>query len=169
MSGGNTYELQSLRGVSPVDDGEISGHPHPHPLGGGGVNSGSHNHNNGKVGSPEQTRLGSSLRSRLVENSWALELLAWCFAAVTFAILIAVLAVFNGKPRSHWHSSISVNTLVNLLTTIASTALIFPVASCIAQLRWLWLRKKEQSVAGLQSFGNGPVDIFVMIFKHPKM
>ncbi|KAL8748975.1 MAG: hypothetical protein Q9199_007966, partial [Rusavskia elegans] len=169
MSGGNTYELQSLRGVSPVDDGEISVHPHPHPLGGGGVNSGSHNHNNGKVGSPDQTRLGSSLRSRLVENSWALELLAWCFAAVTFAILYAVLRVFNGKPLSHWNSSISVNTLVTLLTTIASTALIFPVASCIAQLRWLWLRKKEQSVAGLQSFGNGPVDIFVMIFKHPRM
>lgn len=169
MSAGNTYELQSLRGVSPVDDGEISVHPHPHPLGGGGVNSGSHNHNNGKVGSPEQTRLGSSLRSRLVEKSWALELLAWCFAAVTFAILIAVLLAFQGKPESHWNSSISVNTLVNLLTTIASTALIFPVASCIAQLRWLWLRKKEQSVAGLQSFGNGPVDIFVMIFKHPKM
>lgn len=168
MSVGSALELQSLRGVSPFDDDEMSGHPHFHPLGVDGVSSGSHDYNDGKVGPPEQIRLGSSLRSRLVEKSWALELLAWCFAAVTLATLIAVLKVFNGKPLSHWNSSITINTLVNVLTTISSTALTSPVASCVAQLRWLWLRK-ERSVAGLQSFGNGPVDIFVMIFKHPKM
>lgn len=139
---GNTHELQALRSVSPVFD---QTRVRPRSL-------------SGKLGSqyedigPEQPRLGLSLRSRLVEESWALEVLAWCFAAVTLVILIAVLAVFNRKPQRQWHSGITVNTLVNVLTTIASTALIFPVASSIAQLRWLWLRKKKQSVADFESF-----------------
>lgn len=110
-----------------------------------------------------------SIYSRLVGSSWALEVLAWMLAAITLIILITVLTVFNGKPLSHWHSGVSVNTLVNVLTTIASIALIFPVASGIAQIRWLWLAKQASPVADIESFGAGPIDIFVMLWKHPTM
>ncbi|KAL9105116.1 MAG: hypothetical protein Q9163_000034 [Psora crenata] len=172
---GNPHELQSLRSLSPVS----SQHPAAHDAGPSASGSEFENTNarhrysskltaqtRGITGHGQnQPRL--SLHTRLVENSWALEVLAWLLGAGTLAILIIVLAVFNGKPLCHWHSSISVNTLVNVLTTIASTALIFPVASSIAQLRWLWLRKKERSVADFDSFGAGPVTMFVMVFKHP--
>jgi len=110
-----------------------------------------------------------SFYSRLVESSWTLEVLAWILAAAALVILIAVLAVFNGKSLSHWHSGVSINTLVNVLTTIASVALIFPVASGIAQMRWLWLAKGQSPVADIESFGSGPIDIFVMLWKHPTM
>lgn len=75
-----------------------------------------------------------SLRSRFFRPSWTLEILAWLLGAVTLAILIIALAIYNKNPLSRWHSNVSVNTVVNALTTIASTALIFPVASAIAQL-----------------------------------
>lgn len=116
-----------------------------------------------------QKKTRPSLYSRCVQYAWALEFLAWLFGAVTLTILIIVLGFFNGKPLREWNSSISVNTLVNVLTTIASTALIFPVTSAIAQLKWLWLQKKTRSVADFDSFGAGPVDIFVMVSKHPKV
>ena len=70
---------------------------------------------------------------------------------------------------SKWHSGVSINTLVNVLTTIASTALIYPVTSSIAQSRWLWLRLQARPLSGLESFGAGPVDVFLMVFKHPTM
>lgn len=110
-----------------------------------------------------------SYYSRLIQRSWVLEILAWLLAAITLTILIIVLATFDGKPLSHWHSSISVNTLVNVLTTSASIALTFPVASSIAQLRWLWLGKEETRIADIESFGAGPIDVFVMVWKHPTM
>ena len=156
---GNPYELQSLRSISPVSQ-DTNARLHPFSTD-AAQKQGIIDHGQ------KQPRL--SLYSRFVENAWALEFLAWLFGAVTLAILIIVLGVFNGKPLSRWHSSISVNTLVNVLTTIASTALIFPVTSAIAQLRWLWLQKKTRSVADFDSFGAGPVDMFVMVFKHPKV
>ncbi|KAL8716979.1 MAG: hypothetical protein Q9225_005740 [Loekoesia sp. 1 TL-2023] len=159
---GNLLELQSLRSLSPVS----SQHPVVHaadPSLSGTPLAQSYEIIGNKSNQPKP-----SLYTRLAEDSWALEILAWLLGVVTPAILIIVLAVFNGKPLSHWHSSVSVNTLVNALTTIASTALIFPIASSIAQLRWLWLQKKERVVANFDSFGAGPIATFVMVFKHPK-
>ena len=114
-------------------------------------------------------KFSSSSYSHLIGSSWALEVLAWISAATTLTILIIVLALFDGKPLNHWHSNVTLNTLVNVLTTIASIALIFPVASGIAQMRWLWLAKKASPVADIESFGAGPIDIFVMLWKHPTM
>ena len=115
------------------------------------------------------TQSNPSTYSCLIGSSWVLEVLAWILAAITLIILIIVLTVFNGKPLSNWHSGVSVNTLVNVLTTIASIALIFPVASGIAQIRWLWLAKQASPVADIESFGAGPIDIFMMLWKHPTM
>ena len=108
-----------------------------------------------------------SSHSRAGNNSWTRELLAWALAALALMILIIVLAIYNNKPLDNWHSSVSVNTLVNVLTTIASIALIYPVASAIAQMRWISLAKRESAVADMESFGSGPIDIIVMIWKHP--
>ena len=155
---GDPHELQPLRSIFPVSQ-DTNVRPHPFSTNAA--------QKQGRVGHKrKQARL--SLYSRFVENSWALEFLAWLFGAVTLTILVIVLGVFNGKPLSRWHSNISVNTLVNVLTTSSSTALIFPVTSSILQLRWLWLQKKTRSVADFDSFGAGPVEIFVMVFKHPK-
>ncbi|KAL9629941.1 MAG: hypothetical protein Q9164_006653 [Protoblastenia rupestris] len=139
---GNPHELQSLRSISPVSQ-DTNARPHPFSTDAA--------QKQGIIGQGQkQPRL--SLYCRFVENSWALEFLAWLFGALTLVILIIVLRVFNGKPLNRWNSSISVNTLVNVLTTIASTALIFPVTSATAQLRWLWLQKKARSVADFDSF-----------------
>ena len=109
------------------------------------------------------------LFSRFVKSTWTFEILSWLFGALTLAILIVILATFNKRPLRDWKSSITVNTLINALTTIASTALIFPIASSIAQLRWIWLQKKERVITDLDSFSSGPLDVFFMVYKHSKM
>ena len=173
---GNLHELQSLRSLSAISSQHLAVHDADPSASGTEFENAEprHRHFSTPVAQTYET-IGNkpfqpkpSLRTRLVQNSWALEILAWLLGAVTLAILIIVLASFNKKPLSHWHSSVSVNTLVNALTTTASTALIFPIASSIAQLRWIWLRKKERVVADFDSFGTGPIDTFIMVFKHPK-
>ena len=176
--GNNPGESHSLRSLSPsysahpaVPDADFSA------IGTDFENTHTrHRHSNASrghayeiIGHDPIQRSKASPYNRLADDSWALEIFAWLLGAVTLAILITVLAVFNTKPLSQWNSSVSVNTLVNVLTTISSTALIFPIGSSIAQLRWLWLRRKERVLADFDSFGPGPVQVFVMVFKHPKM
>ncbi|KAL8760621.1 MAG: hypothetical protein Q9184_003202 [Pyrenodesmia sp. 2 TL-2023] len=108
-----------------------------------------------------------SLRSRFFRPSWTLEILSWLLGAVTLAILIIALAIYNKTPLSRWHSNVSVNTVVNILTTIASIALIFPVASAIAQLGWLHMSEQQRPLSDLETFGAGPITMLVMVFKHP--
>ncbi|KAL8710173.1 MAG: hypothetical protein Q9220_005256 [cf. Caloplaca sp. 1 TL-2023] len=152
-------ELHSLRSLSPVSrdvSSQAAGHgTHQYPSTYDDPNS------------PHLEGSSGKLRTRSGKRSWSLELLAWLVGAVTLAILIVALAVFNGKALGRWHSSVSVNTLVNVLTTIASTALIFPVASAIAQLGWLHLSEQQRPLSDLETFGSGPITIFTMIAKHP--
>lgn len=116
---------------------------------------------------PAIPRSKTSLRDCLAITSWSLEILAWLFAAVSLVVLIIVLIHYNGKPLGAWHSKVTPNTLVNILTTIGSTALIFPLTSCIAQMRWLWMQKKERRVVDMETFGSGPIDSLMMLLKHP--
>ncbi|KAI9723508.1 MAG: hypothetical protein M1835_003929, partial [Candelina submexicana] len=67
-----------------------------------------------------------SFYNRLDTSSWSLEILSWLLAAVSLAVLIIVLASFRGKPLSQWHSGITPNTVLTMLTTLGATALIFP-------------------------------------------
>ena len=123
--------------------------------------------NLGEVGHGRRRQTFSNMYR--LPGPWIWEILAWVLAAISLAILIIVLALFNQKPLSHWHSGVSVNTLINVLTTISSLALIFPVASGIAQMKWLWLQHAKRPLAGIESFGAGPIEVFNMLRKHPKM
>ena len=168
----SSHELHPLRGVSPTSSQQPAPGEDTFRTSGRFTKSISprHSSDNPFVESNEPAKSKDSIslsRPRLGNNSWARELLAWALAALALIILIIVLAIYNGQPLDDWHSSVSVNTLVNVLTTIASIALIYPVASAIAQMRWLSLAKRESPVADMESFGSGPIDIVVMMWKHP--
>lgn len=168
----SSYELHSLRGISPTSSQQPAlGEDTPRTSGCFTKSiSPRHSSDNPFVESNESANSKypiSSSRPRLGNNSWTRELLAWALAALALMILITVLAIYNGNPLDDWNSSVSVNTLINVLTTIASIALIYPVASAIAQMRWLSVAKRESPVADMESFGSGPIDIVVMIWKHP--
>ena len=168
----SSHELHSLTGVSPISSQQPAPSKDTSRTSGRFIKSESPRHSSDYsfVESKELARfkdLISSSRPRLGKNSWTRELLAWALAAIALMILIIVLATYNGKPLDDWHSGVSINTLVNVLTTIASIALIYPVASAIAQMRWLSLAKRESPVADMESFGSGPIDIVVMVWKHP--
>ena len=56
-------------------------------------------------------------------------------AMLSTVIILVVLAVFRKQPISHWHSNITLNTLVNVVSQIAQTAILVAVAACISHLK----------------------------------
>ncbi|KAF2136588.1 uncharacterized protein K452DRAFT_237227 [Aplosporella prunicola CBS 121167] len=106
-------------------------------------------------------------RRRWVKEWWFWEI-GGCFLSVGCMVTIIVLLRFDEKPRSQWKLSISPNTLVSTLTTIAKTALLLPVAECLTQLKWRHFSLQSHPLADVESFdaaSRGPWGAFVFPWK----
>lgn len=98
---------------------------------------------------------------------WSWELaslgLATCFTALT----IAILSYMHDKPQSHWKLSIAPNSLVAVFSTLAKSALLFPLAECIGQLKWHY-HEGARALSEIDEFdraGRGPWGACTFIVK----
>lgn len=108
--------------------------------------------------------------TRNLDDNWTLEILCWLLALVSLAIILIVLGKFNNQPLNNWHSGLSLNTLINVVSQIAQTAVFVPVAASISQLKWIWY-SKSRPVGEMKDFdkaSRGPIDSLWLIVKHPK-
>ncbi|KAL9041872.1 MAG: hypothetical protein Q9214_003960 [Letrouitia sp. 1 TL-2023] len=109
------------------------------------------------------------LIARLFDDTWAQELLCWLLALISLLVIIIVVAIFNGQPLQKWHSGLTLNTLINVVSQIAQTAVIVPVAASISQLKWIWFHKKK-AIGDMKPFdeaSRGPISSIMLILKHP--
>lgn len=104
-----------------------------------------------------------ALDVRTVTNSWSFEIFSWLLATVSTVILLIVLATFRHRPVSHWHSNVSLNTVVNVVSQIAQTAILVPVAACISQLKWLWARK-DAKLLDIEDINDARGGLFSSLF-----
>jgi hypothetical protein len=84
---------------------------------------------------------------------WKWELFTWALGTVALASIIVLLAIFANKPLEKWKSKLSINTMVSALSQVAQSALAVPLASCVGQLKWIWLREHRQA-ADLERFDD---------------
>ncbi|MCJ1475704.1 hypothetical protein MMC13_004367 [Lambiella insularis] len=84
-----------------------------------------------------------SIYDRYFQDSWWLEFLSWLAATVMLLALLVLLAKFNGKSLSEWHSNLSLNTIIAVVSQLVQAVLIVPIGSCLSQLQWLWYRNKK--------------------------
>ncbi|EQB54321.1 hypothetical protein CGLO_05859 [Colletotrichum gloeosporioides Cg-14] len=91
-------------------------------------------------------------------KSWGTTLLAWwqevllCFASVALVTTLAsVLLQSDNQGLPQWPLGLTLNTVVALLSSLARSAFLIPVAESISQLKWLWYRK-ERSLNDFQDF-----------------
>ena len=112
-----------------------------------------------------------SFPDRIFTKTWALELLCWFLALISLLVIIIVVGVFNGQPLQNWHSGLTLNTLINVVSQIAQTAVFVPIASSISQLKWIWFGKGEKRAIGdIEPFdkaSRGPIDSLRLILNHP--
>ena len=84
----------------------------------------------------------SCLSLRNPEDNWLVEIICVVMGSACLAALCLVLQHYNGKATPHFGSafgsSLTLNTLVAIIAAAAKLLLLFPVAECVGQLRWIW-------------------------------
>ena len=83
-------------------------------------------------------------------------------------LIVALIAFMNDKPLSEWTLPIQPNSLLAVLTTIAKTSMMVPIASCIGQLKWRHFTLRPRSLRHLQIFDDasrGPWGSAVLAYR----
>lgn len=98
----------------------------------------------------------SAIYKRWVEDGWLFEALAAVFGVVLIIVLCVILRDYNGQPvpslGSVLNTDVTLNFVVSLLLSIAVPALMFPVAECLSQFKWIWFSSGDRSLEDLNTF-----------------
>ncbi len=119
---------------------------------------------------PTEARGSSHKRSiydRYILDSWWLEVLSWLVATVLLLALLILLGHFNKKPLSEWHSKLSLNTIIAVVSQLVQMVLLVPIASSLSQLQWLWYRNRKplKDISYFQEASTGLGSSLVLLFK----
>ncbi|KAJ5609600.1 hypothetical protein N7528_010167 [Penicillium herquei] len=69
-------------------------------------------------------------------GNWLWEITAMAVSLVGFALLVGFLVKVNNSSYTSWQNTASPNTVISIITTVAKSALLVPVSSCLSQLKW---------------------------------
>ena len=108
-----------------------------------------------------------SLYDRYILDSWWLEFLAWLLAAVMLLALLVLLGKFNGKSLSKWHSYLTLNTIIAVVSQLVQMVLLVPIGSSLSQLQWLWYRNRKplEDISYFQDASTGIMSSLVLLYK----
>ncbi|KAF6838509.1 hypothetical protein CMUS01_04584 [Colletotrichum musicola] len=97
---------------------------------------------------------------------WYWDLVGAAVAVICMILIAVTLGKANGEVLNRWPLSISPNTIVAVLTTVARTALLIPLGNSISQLKWRHLLLKARPLDHIQLFdgaSRGPWGSLLMI------
>ncbi|PSN60371.1 hypothetical protein BS50DRAFT_208422 [Corynespora cassiicola Philippines] len=81
------------------------------------------------------------IRSRLVV--WKIEISALLLTTAGYVALIFALLAFDGQTQEGWHLTyFTRNTVLASLSTLMRMSLMYSVASCLGQSKWIWFSPK---------------------------
>ena len=108
-----------------------------------------------------------SLYDRYILDSWWFEFSSWLLATVMLLALLILLGKFKGKSLSEWHSKLSLNTIIAVVTQLVQMVLLVPIASSLSQLQWLWYRDRKplRDISYFQDASTGLMSSFVLLYK----
>ena len=81
--------------------------------------------------------------------------------------LLILLNEFNIKSLSDWHSNLSLNTIIAVLSQLMQMILLVPIASSLSQLQWLWYRDRKplKDISYFADAGTGLVSSLILLYK----
>jgi hypothetical protein len=100
----------------------------------------------------------------LAHMEWA----AFILSTLSFIGLIALLWKVDNKPQPSWtRLSISLNSVISWISTVAKFELSILIGSGIGQLKWIWFAKQENALSFLQAFDSAkdPVGAATLLWK----
>lgn len=76
-------------------------------------------------------------------KAWKLELCALVGALLSFAIMVVVLAIFDGRPIFDW-KNVTLNAIISVLSVTMKASLTFAIAELIGQWKWILFSRAER-------------------------
>lgn len=92
-------------------------------------------------------------------GSWVWEGGGCALSIVSVALLVGFLTYVDGKEYASWERSVSPNTVVSVISTVAKATMLVPVSSCLSQLKWTTYRNPTPlyHMQVLDQASRGPV------------
>ncbi|KAI9704771.1 MAG: hypothetical protein M1836_006551 [Candelina mexicana] len=83
-------------------------------------------------------------------------------------VLLILLSKYDGNPLSEWHSSLTPSTIIAVVTQLVQMALLFPIASSLSQLQWLWYRTKKplKDISYFKDASTGLTSSLILLYRH---
>lgn len=104
---------------------------------------------------PKQAHMTlKSLYDRFFTDWWLWEILALFLSLSTFAALVVILSVYNGRNVAQLPRGISLNAIVSILSTISKSSLIFSISATISQFKWLLFSGRTRQLKDLQLYDD---------------
>ncbi|KAK0729515.1 hypothetical protein B0H67DRAFT_1701 [Lasiosphaeris hirsuta] len=119
----------------------------------------------------EQQKKQKVRAARKVDAWWWWEIAASALSILCMILLLVLLIKINGISLEAWSQPISPSSLIAVLTTVAKTSMMVPVAACISQLKWRHFQQKSDKLQNLQVFDDasrGPWGSTMMLFTFRK-
>ncbi|KAM7211818.1 Protein of unknown function (DUF3176) domain containing protein [Rhypophila decipiens] len=98
---------------------------------------------------------------------WWWEIGALLISIIGVSLIITILVRYKDTSLSSWPFSIRPNSLISALTTLARSALLLPITSCISQLKWLHFRQPRplHQLQVLDDASRGPWGALVLLYR----
>ncbi|KAH7078143.1 hypothetical protein BKA63DRAFT_593533 [Paraphoma chrysanthemicola] len=84
--------------------------------------------------------------------SWSFEIIAVFISKAAIIAAIAVLRSYDNRPLNAWTFSLTLNTIIATLGTLARTTLAFAISACIGQQKWSWFRRRSDGLVAFERF-----------------
>ncbi|KAI8632193.1 hypothetical protein F5Y19DRAFT_492070 [Xylariaceae sp. FL1651] len=102
--------------------------------------------------SPDPEPKAQQLRYHFSLYDWGWEFGSAIVSIASTVAIIVILSVENGKALSEWRFPIAPNSLVSVFSTIAKSALLVSVASCLSQLKWIYFGSSHRPLHHFELF-----------------
>lgn len=93
-----------------------------------------------------------------VFQPWTWEILSSVASSSLLTAIIVILTRVNGRPQEDWSLQITLNTLINVLSTLFRACLASTAAEIISQQKWIWFWSAPaygRPIRHIQSFDAG--------------
>lgn len=105
------------------------------------------------------------------EDGWLLEAASTLLGILFVVALFVVLQAYDGHPQPQFGeflgSALTLNTVVAILSAAAGAALLYPVAECVSQWKWMWFSKEHRPLSHMAVFdeaSRGMHGVFMLIW-----
>ena len=104
-----------------------------------------------------------------IDTIWLPEIISFLLAVIAFLSIVILLAVRKDKPLPKWPSLISINSLVAVFSAVLRVALLFPIAECVSELKWIWFANPQplSDFDRFDSASRGPWGALKLLLKRP--